>query len=128
MNLMIMAGVCLILLVFGNLLKGIKSEYGILLGVVGGIFLILGSLTRIGVLITFLESIADKISLERVYLETAFKIVGVSYICDFISDLCKDSGFGMLANQIQIFGKLLILALGLPVITALLETLNRLME
>ena len=115
MNLMIMAGVCLILLVFGNLLKGIKSEYGILLGVVGGIFLILGSLTRIGVLITFLESIA-------------FKIVGVSYICDFISDLCKDSGFGMLANQIQIFGKLLILALGLPVITALLETLNRLME
>ena len=34
------------------------------------------------------------------------KIVGISYISEFASDICRDSGYAAIGNQIQIFGKL----------------------
>ena len=42
----------------------------------------------------------------------------------FASDLCKDAGYATIAGQIQMFGKLSVLAAGIPVLTALLETIR----
>ena len=55
------------------------------------------------------------------------KIVGISYICEFSSDICKDSGMSALGNQIQIFGKLSILVIGMPVFVQLMDTLSGLL-
>ena len=55
------------------------------------------------------------------------KMLGISYIAEFASGICKDAGYGALGSQIEMFGKLLILAVSAPVLLALLETLQRLM-
>ena len=52
------------------------------------------------------------------------KIVGVSYIAEFASHVCRDAGYGAVGSQIEIFGKLTVLAVSMPILTALLETLN----
>ena len=52
------------------------------------------------------------------------KMVGITYVAEFTSGICKDAGFGALGGQIEIFGKLSILAISTPILLALLETLQ----
>ena len=48
----------------------------------------------------------------------------ITYIAEFSSSICKDAGYQTIAVQIEIFCKLTILALGMPVLLALLETIQ----
>ena len=57
-------------------------------------------------------------------LYALLKIVGITYIADFSSNLCKDAGYGAIAGQIEIFGKLSVLAISTPILMALLETVQ----
>ena len=52
------------------------------------------------------------------------KIIGITYIAEFSADICKDAGYGTLASQIGIFSKLSILAVSMPVLSALLQTIH----
>ena len=62
--------------------------------------------------------------LETSYFSVILKMVGITYIAEFASGICKDAGYQTIAGQIETFAKLTILALGMPVLTALLETVR----
>ena len=51
-------------------------------------------------------------------------MVGIAYISEFSANLCKDAGYGGIASQIEMFGKLSILAMSLPVLTTLLTVIE----
>ena len=55
------------------------------------------------------------------YLSLLIKIVLITYVTSFTSDLCRDSGYTSVADQIEIFGKITIAALSVPVILELLN-------
>lgn len=57
------------------------------------------------------------------YVYALIKIVGITYICELVTNICKDFGYGTLGNQIDFFAKALILATGLPILKALFETI-----
>lgn len=65
-----------------------------------------------------------KSPLQAGYFKILLKIIGITYVAEFASDLCKDAGYATIAGQIQMFGKLTVLAAGIPVLTALLETIR----
>ena len=72
-----------------------------------------------------IEKIKTYIHFDEAYLNTLIKIVGISYLTQFSTDLCKDCGYQALSNQLQIFGKISVLAVSMPVILSLLETINQ---
>ena len=45
-------------------------------------------------------------------------------IAEFSAGICRDAGYQTMAGQIEIFGKLTILVMGLPVLLALLQTIQ----
>lgn len=51
-------------------------------------------------------------------------MAGITYIAEFASGICRDAGYGAMGTQIEIFARLSILALSMPVLLALLETLE----
>ena len=55
------------------------------------------------------------------YLSLLIKIVLITYVTSFTSDLCRDSGYTSVADQIEILGKITIAALSVPVILELLD-------
>ena len=101
-------------------LKAGKSEYGIYVCVATGVILFSLIVDRLGIFISTLEQITSYIDLDAGYLSTMFKMIGITYIAEFSSGICRDAGYQTLAGQIEIFGKLTILALGMPVLLALL--------
>lgn len=105
-------------------LKGGKAEYGIYVSTAAGIILFSFIVDRLSIFVRTLEQIASYIDMDAGYLGIMLKMIGITYIAEFSSGICRDAGYQTMAGQIEIFGKLTILALGMPVLTALLETIR----
>ena len=104
--------------------KGGKTEYGIFMSVAVSIFLFACIIDRLELFLDTVRQISSYIDMDAGYLSTMFKMIGVTYIAELSSGICKDAGYQTIAAQIEIFGKLTILALGMPVLLALLETIT----
>ena len=101
-------------------LKSVKSEYGVYLVMAAGVFIFLYGL----VILDTLAQIRDSIQIESIYLDMLLRMIGIAYVAEFASGICRDAGYGALGSQIEIFGKLSILAVSMPVFGALLETVQ----
>lgn len=70
-----------------------------------------------------LQAIGQKANVNSMYLETILKIIGIAYVAEFASQITKDAGQGTLASKIELAGKILILAMAIPILTVLIETI-----
>lgn len=105
-------------------LRGGKAEFGIYMSAAAGIFLFACIVDRLGIFVETVQEISTYIDMDAGYLSTMLKMIGVTYIAEFASGICRDAGNQTIASQIEIFSKLMILTLGLPVMLALLETIR----
>ena len=105
-------------------LKGLKGEYGIYLAAAAGLVIFFYSAGKLQVIVEVARRIEEYIKINNVYLTTLLKMIGITYIAEFSAGICKDAGYGALGTQIEIFGKLSILAVSMPILLALLETLK----
>lgn len=104
--------------------KSGKSEYGIYVSLVVSLFLFLCMLSRLEIFVQTVKKIADYIKLDAGQMSILLKMAGVTYVAEFASGICKDAGYQNIAVQIEIFTKLTILAIGMPVLLALLELIG----
>ena len=116
------AGLAAVLL--AGQLKSVKSEYGVYLVMAAGVFIFLYALGKMQVILDTLAMIRDSIQVNPVYLDTLLKMIGIAYVAEFSSGICKDAGYGSVGSQIEMFGKLSILAVSMPVFGALIETMQ----
>lgn len=105
-------------------LKSLKSEYAVYLCLGVSLLIFFSVAEKLQVIVDGLQIIQDYLPLNTGYIQTLLKIVGITYIAEFASDLCKDAGYQTIAGQIQIFGKLTVLTVSIPILTALLDTIQ----
>ena len=106
-------------------LKGLKGEYGIYLVAAVGLVIFFYGVTKLKTVIETIRQVPSYIRLNRMYLEVLLKMIGITYIAEFSSGICKDAGYGSLGSQIEIFGKLSVLAVSMPILLALLDTVQQ---
>lgn len=104
--------------------KSGKSEYGIYVSLAVSLLLFLCMLSRLEIFVQTVKKIADYIKLDAGQMSILLKMAGVTYVAEFASGICKDAGYQNIAVQIEIFTKLTILAIGMPVLLALLELIG----
>lgn len=104
--------------------KGGKTEYGIYMSVAVSIVLFLCIVDRLEIFVRTIDEISRYISVDTGYLSTMLKMIGITYISEFSSSICKDTGYQTIAVQIEVFSKLTILVMGMPILLALLETIQ----
>ena len=68
------------------------------------------------------QKIASNANVNTVYVETILKIIGVAYIAEFASQISKDAGQGAMAAKVELAGKIIILAMSIPILSVLIET------
>ncbi len=105
-------------------IKTVKSDYSVWIVLGAGAFLGFSALLKLGNILGELQFLQRYFSDYGTYFKLLVKIIGITYLAEFSSDLCKDAGAGTLASQIELFGKLSILVLCMPVLTSILETID----
>jgi stage III sporulation protein AD len=100
------------------------SPLWVYLSIALSLFVLVYAVNRLSFMIDFLRDIMDNIGLESGYFEILFKIIGISYLCEFTSNICRESGFLSVASQIEIGGKLTMMVLSLPILLAIVEMIT----
>lgn len=104
--------------------KGLKGEYGTYLSAAAGAVIFSYGLLKLETILEAARKIQEYINVNPVYLTVLVKMIGIAYLAEFASGICKDAGYSSIGTQIEIFGKLSILAVSMPVVLALLETME----
>mgnify|MGYP005495258361 FL=1 len=74
-----------------------------------------------------LRQLKDSLPVEQEYLTTLIKMIGITYIGQFSAGICKDAGHQATAAQIELFCRLSVLVQSVPILLALLETIQEFM-
>ncbi|GAE31869.1 stage III sporulation protein AD [Halalkalibacter hemicellulosilyticus] len=114
-------GLGLIATFLALVVKEQKPMFAFMLTVFVGVFIFLFLIDEIVKIIEMLEGIAERADLNMMYLQTILKIIGIAYIAEFGSQIAKDAGQAAIASKIELAGKILILVLAIPILTAVIE-------
>ena len=114
----------IIVVMFCVYFKSKQPEISTALALVCCIFIFSFGITKLEVVTTAINKIQDYVKINNTYVLILFKIVGVTYIAEFASGICKDAGYSAIASQIELVGKLSIIAISMPIVLALIDTIN----
>jgi len=74
--------------------------------------------------INMLKDISGQTGLDNSQIGLVLKVVGIAYISQFASELCRDAGENAVATKIELAGKVIIMTLSMPVIYGLMGIVN----
>lgn len=124
MNVVTVALLCIVGLMPAIILKSVKSEYAVFISIGIAIVVFAMILTKMTAITGTLNTFSTYINIDGKYITILLKMTGVTYIAEFAASICKDAGYNAVSSQIELFAKLSVLVISLPVITALLDTIN----
>lgn len=108
----------------GIMLKGQKKEYELLISMGVCLCIFYFVITKLEIVLSVISRMQDYVKIDTGYTGLLLKMIGITYVAEFSANLCKDAGYQAIAGQIEMFGKLSILAISMPVLVVLLETMG----
>ena len=106
------------------LLKDIRPEYALYISLAAGVCILLLAAGKLTYLMEMLDKLKSYVPIDTAYLNALLKMIGITYVGQFSAGICRDAGYSSLAGQIEIFSRLALLVSSMPVLTALMETIQ----
>ncbi|MCM2588912.1 stage III sporulation protein AD [Rossellomorea marisflavi] len=116
-------GIALVSTFLALLIKEQKPNFAFLLIVFVGCSIFLFLIDQIYAIIHMLEKLAANANVNLVYVQTILKIIGIAYIAELAAHITRDAGEGAIAAKVELAGKILILAMAIPILTVIIETI-----
>jgi stage III sporulation protein AD len=109
------------------IVKRDKPEYAALIIMLISFYIALRVMAMLGNLLEEVRSWQALIGDNSVYVSLLLKLIGITYLCEFAANLCRDSGYNALSGHIELFGKVAVMAAGFPVVKIMVEMLEGIM-
>jgi stage III sporulation protein AD len=106
-------------------LKEHSPVLAVQLSIVVGVVIFLRLIRYLSLVLQLLTDMTLQANISLVYLNTLLKIIGIAYIAEFGAQVCRDAGEGATAGKVEFAGKLIILVIAIPLVSAVLETILR---
>ena len=127
MDIIKIIGIALVAVIIIIILKQYRPEFAIYVSIITGILILLLVTDKLTDIINLLNSIASRSSVNMEFLTLLIKITGIAFLAEFAVSICKDSGETAIANKVEIGSKILIIAMSIPIISALLEIILKIL-
>ncbi|AID44952.1 stage III sporulation protein AD [Candidatus Arthromitus sp. SFB-mouse-Japan] len=117
----------LIALFFIIIVQQSRKDLAVIISLFVGVSIFVFIFGKFNAIILFLQDMALKANINTVYLNIVLKILAISYIASFCSEICKDAGSNNIASKVEFGGKILILFLAVPILMAVLQSILNIM-
>ena len=114
----------LIAVLMAVIFKRGKEEYSLFISITACLIILMLGIGKLDVILDTVNRLQGYIRINKAYINILIKIIGITYVTEFSSSLCKDSGYQAIGEQVELVGKLSILAISMPILLALLDTIN----
>lgn len=123
MDIIKIIGIGLIAVIIVIILKQYKPEFTVYVSICAGAIILGLVMTRLSGIIQLLTDLSNKVSDTNGFLTVLIKITGIAFLTEFAVSICKDSGESAIASKVDLGGKVIIISMSIPIISALLETI-----
>ncbi len=127
MDIVKIIGIGFIALIIIVIIKQYKPEFAMYVSIIAGTIIIFLSLDKIIGIINLLKNLSNKTGINAEYLVVLLKITGIAILTEFAVTICKDSGENAIASKIDFGGKIIVISMSIPIISALLEVILKIM-
>lgn len=124
MNIVAICLVAIIGVITAVIIKGYKPEFGMVIIIALSLVFLSWMLEVFGEMEKQFQAITEQLEENKSFYKILFKIMGITYICEFSSGICKDAGYSSIATQIEIVGKMLVLLSGIPILISVIDTIK----
>lgn len=100
-----------------------RNEFSMLISIITGVIILGFVIDKLRIVINVLNQIITRSSVETGYFSIIIKIVAISYIIEFASQIARDSKEDAIASKIELGGKAIIMIISLPILLGLLDLL-----
>jgi stage III sporulation protein AD len=107
------------------ILREHKPIFSMMIATVAGVAIFLRLVHYLDMVLQVLTDMTLQANISLIYLSILLKIIGIAYIAEFGAQVCRDAGEKTIGGNVEFAGKLLILVMALPLLTAVLETILR---
>lgn len=113
--------IAVITVILGITISNFNKEFKVYITVIFGVLVMLILFRELKGYVQEFINIFVRYNIKTEYFAIIIKIVGIAYICDFISLLCKDLNYESVGKKVEIAGKLVILIYSIDVIKIFLD-------
>lgn len=103
------------------LLRQDQPELGLLISLAVGALIFLFAVTRLGSVISVLQSLAQRTGVNPQYFTLILKIIAIAYISEFGCQICRDADQEALAGTVELAGRVIILTLSVPILVTVFD-------
>lgn len=107
------------------LFKAHKAEYSTFISMAVCVCIFVYIITKVQIICAYVNSLQSMLPVDGSYVEMILKMIGITYVSEFSVSLCKDAGYASIAGQIEMFAKISILIISMPVLMTFVETLEK---
>lgn len=125
MDIIKIIGIAFLALIIIIILRQYKPEFVIYVSILAGALILLMSMGKLTGIINILKNISSETSINGEFLSILIKITGIAFLTEFGVSVCKDAGETAIASKVDLGGKIIIIAISIPIISALLETITK---
>lgn len=127
MDIIKIIGIGFATLIITIMLKEYRKDFAVYASLIGGAIILFYAIGYIGNIVDFLNGLANA-NINSTYIFLLIKITGISILTEFAVSICKDSGESSIANKVDLGGKIIVISLSIPVISATLTSLVSLLN
>ncbi|HIU51531.1 MAG TPA: stage III sporulation protein AD [Candidatus Merdicola faecigallinarum] len=127
MDIIKIIGIGIVALIMIIVLKQYKPEFAVYISLIAGVLILFLVLDKLIGIVSLIEELSNKAGINHEFLGILFKITGIAFLAEFAVSLCKDLGETAIANKIDLGGKVLIIAISIPIISSLLENVLKIL-
>jgi stage III sporulation protein AD len=114
--------------ILGAVLKNAKSNIAPVLSIIVSVFILFYVVMGLDGVVEEFKILQSYVSISGKYIAILIKVVGISYLTQLAADICRDNGYSAIAGQLEIFCKITIALLSMPVVLALFEVVSKCVE
>lgn len=108
------------------ILKEEKKEFALILSIVAGVLILSFAMGKINPILDMLYNLVNKSSINSNFLIIILKVTGIAYLVEFGKNICIDAGQSAISTKLELAGKIMVVALSLPVFNCLISLISQL--
>lgn len=109
-------------------LGSMRKEISIWITIVCGIIIFFFGISKFEYIVDMFHELTEYLGINEVYIKVILKMIGIAFLSEFTASICKDAGQNTIAGQVDFFGRMSMIAVSLPILRSLLETIGELVS
>jgi len=118
------SGFCIAGAVLAVLLKQYCKEQSMILSLGVCVIVFAGAVSVLSPVLDRLEVLFTQSGLDESYISLVFKATAICFITQITSDICRDSGESAIASALELWGRVSIIFMSVPLIESIVEKIT----